>query len=192
MTLATPILQIIEREPISVDVKQKVSDALRIFAGDRINHLPVVSRRVLVGMISTTDMLVLKAQLVISDDAQSLATVDRLYSLADIMQDDVITVSHRATVGDAARQLSAGGFHSLPVVDQHNHLVGIVTTTDLISHMLDAPPAPELPSGLHERLRLLEQVRQAAQAYLHSGQAVIEHQRLELALEAARQNASVD
>ncbi|MDH3441907.1 MAG: CBS domain-containing protein [Gammaproteobacteria bacterium] len=187
MPLATPIIQLMDRDPISVDIKQKVSDALRILTAGRIHHLPVVADGTLVGLLSTTDMLVLQASLLAGDDAESFAFIDRQRSLDDIMQKDIISVSHRATVGDAAKQLSAGGFHSLPVVDQNNHLVGIVTTTDLIGHMLEASPRLELPEALKNRLRVLEAVAKAAQAFLHSGMAVVEHQKLERALEAARE-----
>ena len=187
MPLATPIIQLMDRDPISVDIKQKVSDALRILTAGRIHHLPVVADGTLVGLLSTTDMLVLQASLLAGDDAESFAFIDRQRSLDDIMQKDIISVSHRATVGDAAKQLSAGGFHSLPVVDQNNHLVGIVTTTDLIGHMLEASPRLELPEALKNRLRVLEAVAKTAQAFLHSGMAVVEHQKLERALEAARE-----
>jgi len=187
MPLATPIIQLMDRDPISIDIKQKVSDAVRILTAGRIHHLPVVADGTLVGLLSTTDMLVLQASLLAGDDAESFDFIDRQRSLDDIMQKDIISVRHRATVGDAAKQLSAGGFHSLPVIDQNNHLVGIVTTTDLIGHMLEASPRLELPEALKNRLRALEAVAKAAQAFLHSGMAVVEHQKLERALEAARE-----
>jgi predicted transcriptional regulator len=190
MTLATPIIQLIDHDPIRVDIKQKVSDALRILTAGRIHHLPVVAGRTLIGLLSTTDMLVLKASMLAGDDPESFDFVDRHYKLEDIINKDLVSVSDRATVGDAARQLSAGGFHSLPVVDQHDCLVGIVTTTDLIGHMLEASPKPELPEALKHRLRVLEQVQKAAQAFLHSGMAVTEHRKLERALEAARESGS--
>ena len=86
--------------------------------------------------------------------------------------------------------LSAGGFHSVPVVDHDNNLVGIVTTTDLIGHMLEGADDEALPPEVEERLRVLERVLKAVQSYLHSGQAMIEHERLEKVLEEARRKAA--
>jgi hypothetical protein len=47
-----------------------------------------------------------------------------------------------ANLRDAAARLSEGGYHALPVVDPDRTLVGIVTSSDLISHLLH-----QIPSG---------------------------------------------
>jgi len=185
MPLSTPILQIIDRDPITVDVKQKVSDAARALSTERFHHLPILNGRRLVGMLSAMDLLKLNASVTGDPDAVTSDFIDRHYRLEDVMQKDVITVSDRATVGDAARALSAGGFHAVPVVDVRDNLFGVVTTTDLVAHMLEAP-AQALPAAEQQRLQLLERVYQAAQHYLHSGMAAQEHTRLERAIEAVR------
>lgn len=184
--LTTPIIQLIDRKPVTVEIDQRVSDAWRILMSGRIHHLPVVRGRKLVGLLRTSDMLELGAASLVSGDAASLELLDRIHKLDDLMSKQIIRVSDRATVAEAARQLSAGGFHSLPVVDRGDELVGIVTTTDLINHMLDATPKLDLDSPTAGHLRALEQVYKAAQAYLHSGMAAQEHARLEAALDAVR------
>ena len=188
MSLTTPIIQIIERDPVALGIDQRVSAAVRILTSGRFHHLPVIRGRSLVGLLSTTDILEFKASSLVSDDADSFEFLDEHYKLDDLMSKDIISVSDRATVGDAARQLSAGGFHSLPVVNRDNELVGIVTTTDLINHMLDAPPKPVMAASTEKKLRALEHVYKAAQAFLHSGMAAQEHHKLELALDAARES----
>jgi hypothetical protein len=45
------------------------------------------------------------------------------------------------SVERAAELMASHGIHSLPVVNSAGHLVGILTTTDIISAMFDAPPA---------------------------------------------------
>ncbi|MGD8341341.1 MAG: CBS domain-containing protein [Gammaproteobacteria bacterium] len=187
MPLETPIVQIIERDPVSLDVNQKVSEAMRLLTSGRFHHLPIVSGGELVGLLSTTDVLELNFVSGTGEETEWLDFLDAHYQLDDVMTQDLVTVSHRATVGDAARQLSAGGFHSLPVVDNENALVGIVTTTDLVSHMLEASPEAELSAAMQQKVRALERVYAAAQAFLHSGMAAQEHHKLELALEAARE-----
>jgi CBS domain-containing protein len=181
MPLSTPILQLADRDPISIDVNRKVSEAAHALSTERFHHLPVVDGRRLVGMLSTSDLLRLSAELGVGDST-AMETLDRAYRLEDIMQKSVITVSHRATVGDAARLLSAGGFHAVPVVDAQEHLVGVITTTDLIAHMLEAPEAEDAPAVSPQRLRLLEHVLTAVEAFLHSGMAGPEQARLERAI----------
>lgn len=187
MPLSTPIIQLLDRDPIFLDVSQKVSDAIRLLTSPRFNHLPIVDGKKLVGMISSTDIIKLNATLLDKDDPVTVAFLDRQYGLEDVMEGNVITVSDRATIEDAAQSLSAGGFHGLPVVNADDELVGVITTTDLINYMLAAPPKPALAPAVERRLKKLEAVFSAAQQYVHSGLAEQEHSRLELALEAARE-----
>jgi CBS domain-containing protein len=46
-------------------------------------------------------------------------------------------VKESATIYDVAKILSKEEFHALPVVDNGDQLVGIVTTTDVIRYLLD-------------------------------------------------------
>lgn len=188
MTLSTPVVQIIDRDPVAVDVGQRISEAVRLLSMERFHHLPVVKGRQLVGILSATDLIELGTANVGSAKIKYADAVrlDEHHRIEDVMQKDLITIGHRATVGEAARKLSAGGYHSLPVIDDHGDLIGIVTTTDLVGHMLDAPAHAELPAAAGRRLRLLEDVLAAAQHYLHSGQGAREHAALERAIEAAR------
>lgn len=50
----------------------------------------------------------------------------------DIMQRDVRTVGPDATVEEVAAILAEAGFTGLPVVDEENRVVGIVTEADLL------------------------------------------------------------
>ena len=51
----------------------------------------------------------------------------------DIMTREVITVKPETTVEELARLLMEHKFSGVPVVDDHNNLIGIVTENDLIS-----------------------------------------------------------
>jgi CBS domain-containing protein len=132
-----PVRKVMSADPLTVHTAQKVSDVQKILSGERLHHLPVVSGKKLVGIISSTDLMKLSFSLFDSNDASSQAYIDRQFSITDLMQKDVISVTLNSTVRDAAEALSAGGFHAVPVVDDANNLAGIVTTTDLITYLLD-------------------------------------------------------
>ena len=79
---------------------------------------------------------------------------------ADVMQNDVLTVSSRATVADAARTMLHNRVSGLPVLDWDGHLVGIVTEGDLLrrreigtergrSRWLEQLLGPELAAAEH-------------------------------------------
>jgi CBS domain-containing protein len=65
------------------------------------------------------------------------AMLDHQFSLRDVMQRRIQTLSTKATVKDAAGILRDGALHSVLVVDDNGDLAGIVTTTDLICYLLD-------------------------------------------------------
>lgn len=190
MPLSTPIVQLIDRDPIAVDIRDSITDAARVFARERFHHLPVVDGRRLVGMLSIVDMLRLDSAVARAKNSDTADLVDRRLRLSDVMQKNVVTVSHMATVADAAGVLSAGRFHAVPIVNtSDDHLVGIITTTDLIGHMLEASPEHDLPPDVQRRMTALEQVYKAARNYLQSGMAITEHEQLERVLEAAQRAA---
>ncbi len=53
--------------------------------------------------------------------------------VADIMSDRPVTVRGTATLGTVARVLARHGVTALPVVDEHDRVVGIVSEADLIA-----------------------------------------------------------
>ncbi len=185
--LSTPIIQLVDRDPIALDVSESVSAAAGILSSGRFHHLPIIDGKNLVGMISASDILKINAALLDEDDSVTTAFIDARYNLRDVMTKDPITISDRGTVGDAAKTLSAGGFHSLPIVNQENHLIGVITTTDLVNHMLEGPVNAASSSETNRRLEALERVYTAVQHYLRSGLAESEHARLERAIEMARE-----
>ena len=55
-----------------------------------------------------------------------------MQTAADIMTKDVITVKRETTVRELAEIFETRNFGSLPVVDDEDNLIGIVTASDLI------------------------------------------------------------
>ena len=158
MNIDIAVTGIMSREPACLAANSRISDAWRLLSGGRIHHVPVVEAGRLVGMISPLDLAKLGACPV--QDGAMLAEhfLDSRLSVGQLMCRDVISVRDNATVREAARLLSAGGFHSLPVVNAGHRVVGIVTTTDLIACLLDVPPVPaprQPPSAAGGRVRNL-------------------------------------
>jgi CBS domain-containing protein len=52
------------------------------------------------------------------------------------MRSPVVTAGLDDTIADAASRMVTHAVHSLPVVDESNHLLGIVTTTDIMQALL--------------------------------------------------------
>jgi len=178
------VRRIMTTQPATIAPGDPAADARRMLETGVIHHLPVVEAGKLVGILSTSDLL--KLYLLDADLSGTATTVDQ------IMEPDPLVLKEQASLREAAEVLSVGGFHALPVVDDDRRLVGIVTSTDLIEHLLHQLPRGDgsvsevSVSALQSRNRVLEQVCRAAELYLRSGHAEHEHTVLLKKLDQAR------
>jgi CBS domain-containing protein len=129
--------RILTREIITVHVGQNVSDVRKIFAKHGFHHVPVVSGKKLIGIVSASDILGISVEGVGSDERSMDAYIDHQFSIEGLMKKDLKTLSTKSTIADAAEILSDGNFHAVPVVDNNDDLVGLVTSTDLIRFLRD-------------------------------------------------------
>jgi CBS domain-containing protein len=119
---------------LSIDVEDSAGAMLRLFATYPIHHVPVVSGRKVVGMLSSADIMKLETFRpktgVPSNDY--LAQVN----VADLMSKPAVTIRPYQSLSDAAHLMASHGIHALPVVDAEEQLLGILTTTDIIAATL--------------------------------------------------------
>jgi CBS-domain-containing membrane protein len=90
-------------------------------------------RQAPVGLLSTTDLL-RATSMATTDKEASDAILDHTYTIVSLMQEAVVLRANQ-TVREAVGVYAEGHIHSLPVVDDHENLVGIVTTTDVLRYM---------------------------------------------------------
>ncbi|MBW2501114.1 MAG: CBS domain-containing protein [Deltaproteobacteria bacterium] len=131
------IEKVLTREVVTAHTAQKVSDVRKLFAENGFHHMPVVSGKQLVGLISASDILGISVEGFGSDDRSMDAYLDHQFSIEGLMKKDLQTLPTKSTVADAAEALSDGSIHAVPVVDDKGDLVGLVTSTDLIRFLRD-------------------------------------------------------
>lgn len=135
MKQRVPISQIMAKVLIAVPTTKKISEVNQLFKDYDIRHIPVVETDRLVGIISNKDIL--KIGFGAGDiDQEALNAIYDAYKLEDIMTKDPVVVSEDALIKDVAELFSKQRFHSLPIVNKKDELVGIVTTTDLINYLV--------------------------------------------------------
>lgn len=136
-----PINRIMTTEPVTVGPNESVAAAKELLESYGIHHLPVVEDGILVGILSSSDFLKLH---ILRERTKALEAI----TVSQIMEAEPVTLDVFADLVDVASKLSEGGFHALPVVEADNVLVGIVTSTDLINHLLRQVPRSD--DSLHE------------------------------------------
>jgi CBS domain-containing membrane protein len=128
--IMTPWLEVLRHDT-------KVSDARKQLFYGLFHHLPVVAPDgMLLGLVSSTDLLRLGLDDYGVEPRTMEAVMDAQFTLTEIMCTDLVTVGPDERVSRAAELLAEGSFHALPVVSGDNHLLGIVTSTDLIAFLL--------------------------------------------------------
>ncbi len=127
--LMTSDLHTVKQDTLLKEVK-------KIFDSERIHHIPVVNdNNEFVGIISSTDVMLLldwgtKLELPSSMRKNNFLLTSNLAK--DIMETNVIRVTPEDTIQRCVQIFRENYFRALPVVDDNDHLVGIITTYDLM------------------------------------------------------------
>ncbi|MEE9138348.1 MAG: CBS domain-containing protein [candidate division NC10 bacterium] len=125
------IAKIMSSAPVVVEPKVPLREAYRVMAEHRIRHIPVVSTDGLVGVISDRDVReALPSPMSPGEAMEFAAAMDRI-PVWEVMAEEVVTVTPRTSLAEAAHMLAGRKIGCLPVLDA-GRLVGIVTETDML------------------------------------------------------------
>jgi len=119
---------------ITVHQGQKLSDVRHVIVESNIHHVPVVDGKKLVGLISFTDLMKLNVVISGADERTIDSIVDQQFTIQEIMTTKLTTVKNTHSIREASEILAESNFHSLPVINEQEEVVGIVTMTDLIKY----------------------------------------------------------
>lgn len=130
-----PVSNIMSSKITAVQEGQPLSEVRHKMIDSNIHHIPVLSGKNLVGMVSFTDMMKLNVVINGADNHTIDAIIDQQFSIGDIMSTELTTLNDRDTIRQAAEVLSGNNFHAVPVTNSNSELQGIVTSSDLIRYL---------------------------------------------------------
>lgn len=125
------------KNPICIEVDAKISDVVDLMSENHLHRIPVVKGKKLVGLI-TEGQIARKGP----SKATSLSIYELNYLLSKtsvdaIMIKDVITIHQDRFLEDAALLMEKHDIGCLPVVNDDNDVVGILTQNDVFAAFLD-------------------------------------------------------
>jgi len=133
------VAEAMSRPVFSVSTETRVDDALRLLDAQSITMLPVLADGVLVGVVSEADLL---AQALPPEQPDRRHDPDRYDAeppapvrVSSVMRHFPVTVHPGTDLSEAGRLLSEVEVKSVPVVDEHGIVVGILSRRDVI-HVL--------------------------------------------------------
>ncbi|MCK4562409.1 MAG: CBS domain-containing protein [Flavobacteriaceae bacterium] len=131
-----PISKIMTTELITLSYSDTLYSAEKRMKVNHIRHIPVVDGDKLLGLLSLSDLKRISFIDAYSKEGTEDTPVYNMLSIQDLMIKNPITVSSDVTILEVSRLLIGKEFHSLPIVD-NSKLIGIVTTTDILSFFID-------------------------------------------------------
>lgn len=143
--------EVMTRDPIVVHPETPITDVIQTLATKHISGLPVVNAQErLVGIVSESDLMwqetgvtppayimLLDSVIYLQDPAKYQRSLHKALgqTVLDVMTKDPVTVTADQPLPVAARMMNERKVHSLPVLDDDHHLIGILTRGDVIRMM---------------------------------------------------------
>lgn len=126
------------KDIVTVGSDTSMLKANKIMKTHDIRRLPVVdSENRVIGIVSDRDIKAASPSKATTLDAHELSYLLSELKIKDIMTRDPITVKPTDTIESAAVILEERDFGGLPVVDDANKVVGIITDHDIFKIMVD-------------------------------------------------------
>ena len=111
-----------------------------VFAKARFQHVPVVEQsNRLVGIVSVKDYFRELSPIMDSASDPSISVFIRSRKVHQVMVTPVITIFEHQSVKQAAALLLEHNISCLPVIDEHKHLLGLVSWKDIMRAALNKP-----------------------------------------------------
>ena len=130
-----PVSKIMSSNVVTVNTSQSLNEVEALLNENNVRHIPVVSGKEVIGMISKVDLH--KISFVNTVESNQLTTtIYNEFSIEQVMTKNIRVIQKDDTIFEVATILADSEFHSLPVVDG-SELVGIITTTDLIKFLIE-------------------------------------------------------
>lgn len=127
--------QLMSQPVITIPMEMDILTARKLFQEHKVQQMPVVnSSQRLVGILSVEDLL----QFIMIDGEQIHYVSEKRVS--DAMSSGVITADPVSDIRRVASLMQEFKLHGVPIVDQHDVLLGIVSRSDILRAVINEPP----------------------------------------------------
>ena len=119
-----PLRDIMNRKLTTTGIGATIAQAAKAMCHDEVGSVIILDNNKPIGIVTEEDIA---CKVVAKDLKPSKVHVN------DIMSTPLITVSADKTAGDAAHMMVKHKVRRLPIVDEHQEVIGIVTVRDLLA-----------------------------------------------------------
>lgn len=145
------VADVMSNNPISVKPEMPLKEAIKILAEQRISGLPVVNEdEKLVGIVSETDLMwqesgvtpppyimLLDSVIFLENPSRYEKQIHKALgeTVEEVMTKDPLTTTPEKSLSAAAKLMHDRDIHRLPVLDENDKVIGIITRGDIIRAM---------------------------------------------------------
>ena len=119
------------KNPITIAPDVGIDEAAKIMDKGHFRRLPVVEHGKLVGFFTNRDLLRASPSAATTLDRFEMRTLLSKIKVADVMQQNVITVTDTTTIEEAALVMAREKIGGMPVLSEVGKVVGIISSTDI-------------------------------------------------------------
>lgn len=125
------------KEVITVSKDTRVTDAVDIMERNNFHRLPVVENEKYIGLVTDEEIAENSPSSVTSLSIYEMNYLFDKVSVGEIMIKQTITISPDTLVEEAATLMNDKNVTVLPVLDEENQVVGILTYKDIFKALID-------------------------------------------------------
>jgi len=119
-------------EVITVELDESLRLAEDIMEMGRLRHLPVVKGGKLAGIVTQRDLFRSSLSNLLLHQKSDIDIFEQSVNMKEIMNEKVLPVSLDTPLKEAAAIMLSKKIGCLPVVDEENRLMGLITETDIL------------------------------------------------------------
>ena len=129
------VVDLMTSDPLSVTTVETIGKAEELMGENNIRQIPVVNGQELVGIVTDRDVRAYLSDALVADpEARARAL---LTPVGDIMTTGPLFIAPDDDLKDAVEMLIEQKFGAIPVVDEAEGLVGIVSYVDVLRNYLE-------------------------------------------------------
>jgi len=129
------VVDVMTKDPLTVTPSEAIGQADELMNGNKIRQLPVVEDNELVGIVTDRDIRSFLSASPLNEPDERKAAFN--VKIRRIMTTDPVTVSPDDDLAEAVELLIEQKIGGIPVVDEAEGLVGIVTYVDVLRCFLN-------------------------------------------------------
>ena len=123
--------EIMMGSPVTLKPEDTLDLANDVISLGRIRHIPVVKDGQLVGLLSERDLMGAATATIFGLKQKTKSALLKSVTVKDVMKKKIVTVKPDTPIKETARLMKEKRIGCVPVISE-GHLVGLVTTTDIL------------------------------------------------------------